>query len=217
MEVKLTTSDFSQVVSDAIRAVLENAPAYLLPYLLDYFLLQLQANDLTLKPPYQSSATLCVIRGTEETAKVYFKFLKLGCAGMHHFMIWTQVANVFGFTTLHYQDRCPEELVEDTGKVPLIQPINLDDVLALAFRVDDGTLRLKVGICVRKTEKQKGKGRTQPVGQKKLRLMTPKNMTLVQVPKEMVLSFFPGLERRSARHYTVDTLLAEDALQPRGY
>ena len=84
---------------------------------------------------------------------------------MRHFMMWTEVANVFGFAALYDLGQSPEQLGSGRGKTPLIQPVKLDDVLALAIRGDGGKIKLKVGICVRKTEKQKGNGREEQVGQ----------------------------------------------------
>ena len=46
VQVKLNRDAESLVVTQAVRSVLEEAPAYLLSYLLDYFLLQVQSNDM---------------------------------------------------------------------------------------------------------------------------------------------------------------------------
>ena len=48
----------SQAVTEAVRTVLEAAPAHILSYLLDYFLLQVQSNDLMCKAPYHASPAL---------------------------------------------------------------------------------------------------------------------------------------------------------------
>lgn len=46
VQMKLNTDTESQVVTQAVHSVLEEAPVHLLSYLLDYFLLQVQSNDM---------------------------------------------------------------------------------------------------------------------------------------------------------------------------
>ena len=58
VQVKLNRDTESRVVTQAVRTVLEDAPAHLLSYLLDYFLLQVQSNDLMYKAPYHASPAL---------------------------------------------------------------------------------------------------------------------------------------------------------------
>lgn len=56
VHVQLNTSTESQIVTQAIRSVPEDAPIHLLSYLLDYFLLQVQSNDMMYRAPCHASA-----------------------------------------------------------------------------------------------------------------------------------------------------------------
>ena len=114
---------------------------------------------------------------------------------MHTLVIWTDSCHLFGVTSEHYLDRDPEVLAHDTGRTSYIQAIKLDDVLALAYRLDGRGLVVRVAICIKKTEKKKNSKKEEKTGEKKLRFMTPINMTLVQLPQTVVLTFFPDLLR----------------------
>ena len=69
-------------------------------------------------------------------------------------MIWTEVHHLFGVTSEFYRERNPQLLAEDTGRTPFIQPVKLDDVIALAYRGEGGGLLIKVGIIVKKGKEE---------------------------------------------------------------
>ena len=133
VQVKLNRDAESLVVTQAVRSVLEEAPAYLLSYLLDYFLLQVQSNDMMYKAPYQASPALDLAWRANTTHAVAHKPLRKGCGDMHSLVIWTDTCHLFGVTSEHYLDRNPEILAKDTGRTSYLQPIKLDDVIALAY------------------------------------------------------------------------------------
>lgn len=70
---------------------------------------------------------------------------------MHQFVVWTETHHVFGVTSEYYLNRNPQLLAGDTGRTSLIQPMKLDDVIALAYKGDGDGLVIKVAICVRET------------------------------------------------------------------
>ena len=152
VQVKLNRDTESMVVTQAVRTVLEEAPAHLLSYLLDYFLLQVQSNDLMYKAPYHASPALDLAWRTGNTHAITHKPLRLGCGDMHSIVIWTDSCHLFGVTSEYYLDRNPDVLAKDSGRTSYIQPIKLDDVIALAYRQDGHGLVLRVAVCVKKTQ-----------------------------------------------------------------
>ena len=87
VQVKLNRDMESRVVTQAVRTVLEAAPAHLLSYLLDYFLLQVQANDLMYKAPYHASPALDLAWRAGNTHAISHKPLRQGCGDMHSLVI----------------------------------------------------------------------------------------------------------------------------------
>ena len=81
--------------------------------------------------------------------------------------------------------------------------MKLDDVIALAYRQAGQGLLLRVAKCVKKNEKKKGKHKDETPREKKLRLMTPISITLVQLPQTVVLTFFPELVEMASSSYEV--------------
>ena len=216
VQVKLRRDVESQAVTEAVRTVLEAAPAHILSYLLDYFLLQVQSNDLMCKAPYHASPALDLAWRTDNTHALSHKPLRLGCGDMHTLVVWTNSCHLFGVTSEHYLNSDPEELAYDTGRTSYIQPVKLDDVLAVAYRSGGSGLVIRVAICIKKTDKKKNGKKEEKPGEKKLRFMTPVNITLVQLPQTVVLTFFPDLLREASRFYGVECQLAGDGLEARG-
>ena len=164
VRVKLNRDTESQVVTQAVRSVLEEAPAHLLSYLLDYFLLQVQSNDMMYKAPYQASPALDIAWRAGNTHGLTHKPLRQGCGDMHSMVVWTDSSHLFGVTTEYFLDRNPEILAKDTGRTSYIQPIKLDDVIALAYKQDGHGLVIRVAICVKKNEKKKGRNKEESAG-----------------------------------------------------
>ena len=81
-------------------------------------------------------------------------------------MIWIETHHVFGVTS-EYLKRSPQELAKDKGNSSFIQPIKLDDVIALAYKLDDDGLAIKVAVCIKNNEKKKPKGKEESEGIKK--------------------------------------------------
>ena len=189
---------------------------HILSYLLDYFLLQVQSNDLMYRAPYHASPALELAWRAGNTHAISHKPLRPGCGEMHTLVIWTDSCHLFGVTSEHYLDSDPEELAHDTGRTSYIQPIKLDDVLAVAYKSDGRGLVVRVAICIKKTEKKKNSKKEEKPGEKKLRFMTPVNITLVQLPQTVVLTFFPDLLRDASRFYGEECQLAADGLDARG-
>ena len=156
----------SRAVTEAVRTVLEAAPAHILSYLLDYFLLQVQSNDLMYRAPYHASPALDLAWRAGNTHTISHKPLRQGCGDMHTLVIWTDSCYLFGVTSEHYLDRSPEVLAHDTGRTSYIQAIKLDDVLALAYRWDGRGLVIRVAICIKKTEKKKNSKKEEKTGEK---------------------------------------------------
>ena len=130
-------------------------------------------------------------------------------------MIWIETHYVFGVTSKYYLKRSPQELAKDKGNSSFIQPIKLDDMIALAYKFDDDGLAIKNAIC-KKYKKKKPKGKEESTGGNKLRVILPINITLVPLPRSMVRLFFPQLEHERARLYKAAYSLATDVLTMRG-
>ena len=96
--VQLNTTTESQIVTQAIRSVLEDAPIHLLSYLLDYFLLQVQSNDMMYRAPCHASPKLDLAWRTGNTYPAS-EPVRLGCGDMHQFVVWTETHHVFGVTS----------------------------------------------------------------------------------------------------------------------
>ena len=216
VQVKLNRDTESRVVTQAVRTVLEAAPAHLLSYLLDYFLLQVQSNDFMYKAPYHASPALDLAWRAGNTHAISHKPLRQGCGDMHSLVIWTDSCHLFGVTSEHYLDRNPDVLANDAGRTSYIQAVKLDDVVAVAYRQAGRGLIVRVAICIKKNEKKKNRNKEESTGEKKLRFMTPISMTLVQLPQSVVLTFFPDLLRVSSVFYGVECQLADDRLEARG-
>ena len=104
----------------------------------------------------------------------------------------TEVHYVYGFADPKHRETTLVDLAGHTGRNPPLIALKSDDVLAFSSWDDDGTA---CQTCVGIVTKKQDRGRSgKKKGNESQLHTTPKSITIVLLPANAVLSFFPSLE-----------------------
>ena len=127
--------------------------------------------------------------------------LRLGCGGMHQYIMNTEVHHVFGFADPKHKDTTVVDLAGHQGRNPPLIALKSDDVLAFSSWDDANTsYQTCVGIVTKKQDRGRNKKKKENESQleRRLRHTTPKSITVVLLPEQVVSSFSHSWERSLA-------------------
>ena len=178
--------------------MLADTPPHLLVSLLDYFLQQLQSSCWAERTPYAISVKADQLSRGKNPLFLKVKCLRLGCGGMHQYIMHTEVHYVYGFADPKHRDSTLVDPAGHAGRNPPLIALKSDDVLAFSSWDDAGTAyQTCVGIVTKKQDKgRSGKKKKDNESQleRRLRHTTPKSVTVVLLPAHVVRSFFPSMD-----------------------
>ena len=205
IQVRMGTTTCSEDVANALKLVLANTPSHLLVYLLDYFLQQLQSSYWAERTPYALSVKAYQLSRNQDPLQISAKMLRLGCGGMHQYLMTTEDHHVFGFADPQHKTTTVVDLAGIQGRNPPLLALKVDDVLAFSSW-DDANLSYQtcVGIVTRKQDRTRNKKKNETPLERRLRHTSPKSITVVLLPGQVVTSFFPFLEAELGRQLAVD-------------
>ena len=205
IQVRMGTTTCSEDVANALKLVLANTPSHLLVYLLDYFLQQLQSSYWAERTPYALSVKADQLSRGKDPLQISAKMLRLGCGGMHQYIMTTEVHHVYGFADPKHKTTTVVDLAGLQGRNPPLLALKADDVLAFSSWDDvNKSYQTCVGIVTKKQDRTRNKKKNETPLERRLRHTTPKSITVVLLPGQVVSSFFPFLEAELGRQFAVN-------------
>ena len=205
IQVRMGTTTCSEDVANALKLVLANTPPHLLVYLLDYFLQQLQSSYWAERTPYALSVKTDQLSRSKDPLQISAKMLRLGCGGMHQYLMTTAEHHVYGFADPTHKTTTVVDLAGMQGRNPPLLALKADDVLAFSSWDDaNNSYQTCVGIVTKKQDRTRNKKKNETPLERRLRHTTPKSITVVLLPGQVVSSFFPFLEAELGRQFAIN-------------